>query len=326
MHDRIQTRVIPALAAVILTLASGGCGGRMEPTTRPSIGVSGLTAGVETAGAGPASQPGFYPLTVGNRWTYSRVIDLRLIPNGWEAPPPEHYESTIVRQIIGTTEFEGRTYMEEWSTDPGPFQTSNYYRQDASGLYERYRFIRASTGARVRNAFVNALAGIPPVERAAFELAARRLDARIAAVEAALGRGGAPVADLRFPGTATPNEVTLLRYPLGPKTRWVVLDDPYSPTFRETAGEETLDLPAGTLRGHRIQIFNRAPDVVVHVWYGRAGFLQLVAHLEYDVRDDVTGTLIGRYILDQREWLTELTLARPPEVAPLPPWVARPLK
>ena len=323
MHDRIQPRVMPALA-VILTLASGGCGGRMEPTTRPSIEISGLAAGVETAGAGPASQPGFYPLTVGNRWKYSEEVVIRLIPNVGEAPPPERYESTIVREIIGTVEAEGRTYLKELSTEPSPFQIPTYFRQDASGLYEWSPPIRVTQAGRVSAAFAHALAGMQPAERAAFELAARRLDARIAAVEAALGRGGASVTDLGFPGTGATNELRRLRYPLGPKTQWMLSNDPSFLATCETAGEETLNLPAGRLRGHRIRMSGYlGPNDFVHLWYGRAGFLQLVAHVEVEAFDPLG---FGRYIYDEREWLTDVTLAGPPDVAQLPPWFSRPGK
>ena len=49
------------------------------------------------------------------------------------------------------------------------------------------------------------------------------------------------------------------------------------------------------------------PDDHVHVWYGRAGFLKLVAHFESDATDP-DGNVIGRFIADESEDLLELAL------------------
>ena len=300
----------------------------MEPTTRPSLGTSSLTAGAQTAGAGPVSQPGLYPLTVGNRWDYAQEIVVRLIPTFGEELPPERFETTFVRRVEGPVEIGGRTYLEERQIRFGPADEAAgtiFLRQDATGLYE-WSPIRSVAANTVRAAFGKVLAARPPAERAAFELAARRLDERIAAVHGAIARSGAPVAELRLPGTASPGELTRLRYPLGPKMRWVVRDDVFH-VSSESLGEETLDLPAGALRGHHLRLRTtfQGPSDAVDIWYGPAGFLQLVGHYEFEAVDQ-GGNLIGHYIYEEREQLTDLTLVGPPAAAHLPTWFSRPGK
>jgi hypothetical protein len=77
-------------------------------------------------------------------------------------------------------------------------------------------------------------------------------------------------------------------------------------------GTDVLDLPPGRLLGYRIRISSElfGPTDVVHVWYGRSGYLQLVVHMESDAIDS-SGEIYGRVVADQREKLEGAWLSGP---------------
>ena len=332
MHARTLLRPAP-LVATLLSLILAGCNGRTDFSTRPTVaGDPPLTSpGRLVERPGFATQPGFYPLTVGNRWTYHRESVAQLVPNQGEAPPPERGESDYSRSLIGGVELDGRLYLaEEEFSVPGGEPQGNLIlmRQNTTGLYE-WSMIRAAADAKA-GAFVAPRITVPArrssAERAAYQQAARRLEARDALLRAATGRGPAAPAGIRPPGVQ-PWELTRLRYPLAPKARWLIAADPLFPFEAEVIGVETLRLPPGDLRGYRISL---QPDFLgptdhVYVWYGPSGFLQLAAHLEVDAVDQ-SGAVIGRYVLDQREWLTELTLVGSSPLADGPFGPPRPRK
>jgi hypothetical protein len=147
---------------------------------------------------------------------------------------------------------------------------------------------------------------------------------RIATIRAAIGGGEV---SSEPPPTAALDELTRLRYPLDIKSRWTVRDDTFFYLAAEVVGADAFELPQGTLRGYRLRMDLRSlgPNDFVRTWYGASGFLQLVSHQEVDAADP-HGVIVGRYVFEERERLTDLALVRPSHVAPLPPWIARPLK
>lgn len=121
-------------------------------------------------------------------------------------------------------------------------------------------------------------------ERAVFQFAGRKLRERITALDELLRTSPRVMSGPPIPGTAGPGELTRLRYPLEPKARWTIRADPNFRFVADVVGVDVLELPAGRFRGYRIRLGADVfgPHDVVHVWYGRSGYLQLVAHLEGD--------------------------------------------
>jgi len=325
MPARTLLRPAPPVATLLILILAG-CSGRTDLSTRPTVERDPSFSSTQVGAARAATQPGFYPLTVGNRWTYQQEYVAQLIPNEGEPPPPDRVLTNVYRSIVDAVEFNGRAYLveqEAFGPDGVPGGAS-LMRQDASGLYE-WSPVRAPAESQARVApRITVPAGRTPTERAAYEQAARRLEERVAMVAVATGRGAGSLAGIR-PLGAEPWELTRLRYPLAPKLRWPITGGQPFRLEAEVIGAENLRLPPGTLRGYRIRLRfdGLAPSDFVYVWYGPSGFLQLTAHLEVNAVD-LSGAVIGRYVIDQREWLTEVTLVSP--VANAPFWPARPLK
>jgi hypothetical protein len=327
----VGTLLRPApLVAALLSLFLAGCSGRADLSTGPVVaGDQTLSIpGRPVERPGFATQPGFYPLTVGNRWTYHREYVVRLVPNQGEAPPPERIESDYLRSIIGGVEFDGRLYLAEEESSVGGEGNLILMRQNTTGLYE-WSMIRAAADPKASPVDAPGLtipAGRSSAERAAYEQAGRRLEARVALLGTATRRGPVALSGIRPPGVQ-PWELTRLRYPLAPKARWPISVGPPFRLEAEVIGAETLRLRPGNLRGYRIRL---RPDFLspadnVYVWYGPSGFLQLAAHMEVDAVDQF-GAVIGRYVLDQREWLTDLTLVGSSPLADMPFGPPRPRK
>lgn len=350
MHvPMLLRRQRPVVAVLVLSLI--GCAGPLDPTTRPAIPAadgpsagSHVRSGMETGAAGPASQAGFYPLRVGNRWDYLQGVAVGVVPDSGPAPPFEITESVIRREIVDVQEVAGRDYLLEQITEEGPgvrLAWVIYSRQDVSGLYEfDPRPLPQPAGGSPPEAgprparaisWMNAatlerlLEGRSPTERDPYLLAARRLDDRIGALRSI---GGQALVGRRFPGTAAAFELTRLRYPLEPKSRWEVRTGDAFPLTAEVIAAERVrvGMPPGSLRGHRISLRSGlfGPNDYVDVWYGPAGFLGLVAHLE-SVATDAGGVVIGRWIYNQGQLLTGLRLPGS-EIVPLPPWFELPRK
>ena len=316
MHARVLRRSV-SLPAMLLLLAAPGCGSRVELATRPDSPHHAPTAQVGVPGA--AAQPGFYPLAIGNRWTYQRETIARLIPDEGVPPEPQMYGSRITREIAASVDFNGREYLIDRGVSAGGIPESDFlYRQDATGLYEVQAIALPAPAADLSPTARRLCAAVQsPAERTAFEQAARRIEARIASVHFGL-RGMSAPADLRLPPTARPYELTRLRYPLAAKLRWWIRNDSQFRLSAEVIRQEALDLAPGHLTGYRIRIAREilGPAEYAYVWYGPSGYLQMVGHFELDAVD-IGGTRIGRYLVDEREKLVELELVNPSPIAGL---------
>jgi len=207
--------------------------------------------------------------------------------------------------------------------DPGPSFDWVRYRQDGAGLYEADvesqlpPVCAGVTGRQTLDAEgvetppgEAAWAGVEarlsdPAKQVAYRAAWERVQARASVLRQALGTArGIPRA---AGGGVEPGEITRLEYPLHPGARWVIRADPRFESIVE--GAEVLNLAVGHVPGWRIRIDSvfLGQDDRVHVWYGRSGFLKLVAHFE-GVATDASGNPIGRVISDESEVLTELAL------------------
>jgi hypothetical protein len=324
------------VVAALLGLASLSCSDRMDLATRPTAATEPTSVSTTTALPDPNTQPGYYPLTTGNRWTYQDDVAVQRFPDSaGSLPPPEQFQSEVLVEITPPATIDGRDYLGEVTTITTPGSVSvQYYRplrQDATGLYEwsparvgfAQRVTRPVPGPSPHTARIAVPAGRSAAVHAAYEQAARRLEERVAAVEASIGRGAAAFR-MTVPPTTGPAEIIRLRYPLEIKSQWRIRNDRRFTASAVVVGQEALDLPSGRLLGWRLEVDSDAlgPRDYMRLWYGTAGFLQQVAHLEVDAVDQ-TGSVIGTYTWDERQQLTEYQLAPPSSTHPSPAWPPR---
>jgi hypothetical protein len=333
-----------SMAAVLGAVACGGSDSPVSPVG-PSGSPDGTEAWLATGATAVtptpfddagASRGAFFPLALGNRWGYERTIVTRLEIDGI-LEPPEVFEATVTRELTQTEELFGRPYVvEETTVQEGDDTTLEWirYRQDRAGLYEAdvaisqppaapsslraprlsVRIGELADLASARGALERRLEGSPHREALlqAWDRLARKVEL-VRAVRAHRRAAGGIAKDP--PGGVTENELTRLAYPLHPGREWVVRADPRFASVVEA--HETLDLPAGRMSGWRIRMESAVfgPNDVVHLWYGRSGFLALRADLESTATDE-NGTVIGILHYHESERLQDLDLKREPSVQP----------
>jgi hypothetical protein len=261
------------------------------------------------AAAGATNAGGlFYPLQVGNRWEFEHRLTATHIPIEGPAWVPVGFEYRRLVELTGTAEIHGREYVIERSdyVSSSPIEPSLYYlRQDFGGLYEsddgpvaapRAAVAPQATGddAWSVTAARLGISTADPAWRRAWE----RIEAKLASVRE-VARAAAR------PGPAA-GEIQSLRYPLHPGASWIIRDDPRFSA--EVEGAVTLDTPAGRFTAWSLRIRNEfiTESDEVHLYYGRAGYLGLWAHLTTEVTDE-QGNPAG--ILDVRETETLEALA-----------------
>ena len=257
----------------------------------------------------------FYPLTIGNRWHYGRVLWLRFAPG---EDPSDTIRSEIDRELIDREVIFDREYILEAETivqdsRPGEiFRSWIRYRQDHSGLY--YADICGCeppqqndgpgwSATPERSAIPVPLELRPHRALTSEQLAVyQRLLQRLAMLREAVS--AARDQSTGRSGGALPNEVALLQYPLRPGASWTLREDPLFVYTVE--GLEMLNLPVGKQLGYRIRVdFGPEPDPTsqVHVWFGRAGMLG------YRISFRVVGEGSPGYIEgEESQWLEEASL------------------
>jgi hypothetical protein len=256
---------------------------------------------------------GFYPLELGNRWNYARTYDSSFELQG--TVYPYHRDSAIERELACEQTFDSRLYTLERSLETTPMDVQKSwiaYRQDRAGLYEADGpgpppcdiDVPASL-ASMRGPRSNAMRPEPsrPTNPAA-RTAMAEMENRLAVIRYTLG---IPAPSMRRPRPAN-NEITRLAYPLFVGRRWTIRTSPSFTSHVE--GLELLRVPAGRFLAWRVRIDSElfSPNDRVVVWYGRKGFLKLVAHVE-TVSTDENGNVNGHGVSDDREVLTDLALA-----------------
>lgn len=277
------------LSALTLALALSACSSDRMPTQSDPTADATAT-GFAANPQGTEGGPGFFPLQIGNTWTYR--IDARSWHTGDSVMSIAQY--TQRRDLVGTEESFDRQYVvEEWKTwsplgyPPGDDTVINriYYRQDRAGLYEA-DVPGGKPPLATDGPFATLLAGrsmkLAPAQSAAYSAALARLQEKRQLLAAALsGAGHQPPAPLGHPpGGVLRHEITRLQYPLRPGQSWTIREDPLFTS--RVLKHDMLNLPAGKLGGYQIQIESEAfgPKDQVFVWYGRTGLLQMTAHLE----------------------------------------------
>lgn len=323
------------LSLALLALFAQGCS--RQTTSDPGTLEPGSGAG-SLLGADPS--PGqrldgsrigsvsHMPLAVGNTWDYTVHTRTQLITDG---VPGEITltESPWRSQITEERTIEGTDYFMQAEYDPNSLANwvSRYaLREDRSGLYNK-DLITLPTPARVvseaEDAFVKdvqsavARAAATSPHRAAFEAAAVRLGARVAAMRQPGGMIGrfprrpGPGAPRGFNGGGPrPDEITMLSYPLHMGSSWIVRDDPRFE--RLVIAREHTTVPAGQFIAWVLRASSElyGPNDRVHLWYARQGLIKLTIHADVNVVDD-TGNIIGRAIVDVTQDLSGLTLETP---------------
>jgi len=237
------------------------------------------------AAADAVTLPGaFYPISVGNQWTFRRVVSLSVIPDAGEPPPPEvTVDQMSRRQTMIYGEGDAQYILEQDYIGPYP-GLARLYRQDRSGLYEGILYAppsKTTAGPQLLGKALSARAGADP---SCLEALLRRH-----AEVMGLVNGAVPPGDGLRPG-----EFLRLAYPLHEGATWVVAD---SPLLVSTV--EGVDLIAGS-PAYRIRFENEliGPDDQVYLWFGRCGSVAVYMRLEA-VATDETGNRIGTAVSEE---------------------------
>lgn len=323
-----QTILIGGVCGLMFLMA--GCGTLDQGPASEATGESVLGSGQDLGSpdGGVSGPKGFFPLSIGNRWTYAGELTI-LMDDG----VPSVFERKEVRSLIGTEERFGREYVVEkqYNIDEDGDTLAPYwyrYRQDRAGLYTadiaaseppldgfaRAPYLHSARGSRserMARIWDRISRRIETGDREAYSKAWERLCVKLRAIGAAGEAGpGYPSLGKGPPGGVLPEEITMLAYPLHPGQEWVIRDDPfYVGAFVEC--HEVLELTPGRFGGYKIGIDNGlfGPNDWAYVWYGRDGFLGSRVHVESEILDPY-GNPMGTMIADEYLFLESLDLVK----------------
>ncbi len=312
---------------LLLALLFSGCS-KSPPSAPLAVGQA-IPAGRDfVAGAGAGFGSGtFYPLIVGNLWTYQGGNVLRAVNGDGGAPWDDlQFAFQESRHLIGTTHHEGTAYVVEEQVDRyipegeyGPYTAWFRYRQDPMGLFGLDTLLLVpppldsggSTAAAPAIARGHALAiDIGPwVAHGAKSASLERFVGRIETLRK-LVRGSADrQGEATSPGGL---EIQLLAYPLYPGQSWS--NRPDFPWPSSVNRVESLDTPAGRFTAYRIDIVPGGtplePGEWVRAWYSRAGYLGYSIHTfsqETDANGDPTGVT---YVYDDSMYVSSVQISR----------------
>ncbi len=281
--------------------------------------------------ASEAGPTGFFPLEIGNHWFYRGLEKMSIVEDGVVMFDPLVIRTSEEHRLVGSQELFGREYIVKRQVlrdDFRPDLLFTYwirYRQDRAGLYEadvelteppsvieggraHTELDRGAIGQRGAMLWQRILGTLHTEKRGPYRLAWERLTQKSRVIEDVLGRRTWRVpAPPGPPGGVLPGEITRLRFPLHRGQEWTIRGDPFSGSVVE--GVDVLDLPPGRMNGFRIRVTSEffGPKDVVLFWYGRDGFLGLLAHIESEARDQ-NGNLIVTMVYDVSLFLESLDL------------------
>jgi hypothetical protein len=264
----------------------------------------------------------FYPLALGDHWTYDRTLTSRF---GYG--PDELAESviraTVTRELNCSIPAGPDLYVSEHTVEQDEAYVFNswiLYRQDSSGLYEAdYLFTDSSPCAdpgaaaaskRAPDVFDRAWSAKPVEQtpRSSPEMLAEwnRQQRVLRSVIEPLGDRlkSAPSFEAALP------EIQRLGYPLHGGSQWITRNEPRF-TSRVVA-HQRVRTPAGVLDAYKILITSDlfGPRDKVFVWYGKVGFIGIISYAEgYFV--DENGIFAGWLKTDYREILTGYRIQEP---------------
>lgn len=337
----MQLRHVGALAVTLLcVLAFASCS---DDPTSPARGASDDSTAFDKAaaeylgnslrgefeqrefghrGSNSHAFPGRYPLQLGNRWHYRRIVAFETTLTGQEPTPPEIFRASVQQELIGIEALFGRDYVvQERVIDEGEMGITTQwvrFRQDRSGLYEADVPLNQPPillGA-VSIADPHAIEYLPaawhipgdghhtsPTLAAVRQQLVRRMElvrqvrAGLASLDPSLGKD------------ALENELTRLLYPLHTGQTWVLREDPHVRFTVE--GLQVMRLRCGVFPAWRLRLDAEffGPNDRAVFWVGRVGFVGMAARFEGDVVD-LEGNVIGTMRGQEREVLTRFELQR----------------
>lgn len=286
-----------ALTAIVLLSTAALCDDDESPTDPGSGKKTGLTA---------------VPLAIGHEWNYEGFVLARTEYD--DASPTDTLEILTERkdEIVGTETRFGREYylraesIFEQFVGTADIDTTYWWervRQSSQGLYGAdiplnepplpafavAPRLHANTNAATA-AWERVSARLGAAHAAAFRDAWERVQAR--------RRMSMQLASVVHLAGGTPEDLTLLSYPVQVGKEWTIRLEPLFATTVEAV--ETLDLPGGEQQAYRLRITSElfgANDSAV-MWYGEDGFLGQSVHFEAVVMDSI-GDPIGRMLWDE---------------------------
>jgi hypothetical protein len=275
---------------------------------------------------GHSTEKGFFPLDIGNTWTYAEKFVV-VVDDG----PPSVTERRETRTMTGTEELSGHEYVVEVAAgfdENGDtlYKQVTRYRQDRAGLYEAdiaagqspsnagraASFVRSSTERNddaMARVWEEISRKVGTEEQAAYRRGWEDLVSRLSVIYGAMGRPSGLTPVLQGPpGGVLAGEITRLKYPLHPSQEWVVRDAPIY-VYSTVESHDVLDLPPGKMNGYKLRIMNDAlgPEDLVYYWYGRDGLLGFTVHVE-TVIVDPGGDPVGSLVVDENAFLESLDL------------------
>jgi len=319
-------RRLVTCSAFLLTAFASGCrwGVEVDTPLRASTDAASamLRATPGTAATAPADN-GWYPLATGNSWRLRGNTTLRMVKPG---QPTEILSNSDFELTFDLLCQEGGYIVErKRERFAGGNEASSYtrLRQDRDGLWQSAipagppQCVGRPALATEHSARPNTMLRMPanPALRSAVTASLADLDRKLA------GWGGITAIPARPSGEdpPPPGDLPRLRYPLRPGSEWIYQSFGSLSIVIAVEAHETLDTPVGRLPAWRVRldrpgIFKPGRDRS-HIWYGRAGYLQLVTHLESDVIVD--GVVIGYIESDHTHYVESIQLSEPGRFAPV---------
>ncbi len=319
-------RPLSMIAATLLAVCLPGCS--KSPPLEPlsNGGVEASTSSVTIEGAVGFGSGSFYPLTVGNSWSYEGGGTARvLVSDGNPSVEDFIYAFTETHRLIGTTHHEGTAYVVEEQVNHsvpesyyGPTTWWSRMRQDRFGLFVLDTLLQSPPsidGARLAGAPGYQSSHPYRIDSAAWrhngaddpslERFADRVEMLREAVRGVIRRGVVPAAP-------TGLELRFLVYPLRPGLSWSTRPDFPWPVWVD--GVEDLNTPAGKFPAYRIGVNPFGTSLQdgewIYLWYSRQGYLGYSMHtfaLATGPDGQPTG---GTYVLDDSMRVTSVQIAR----------------
>ena len=295
MHSRYRLLAVTLSTVVCLS----GCSKSSPLAPRRNGAAAFGDAQARAAFAASRGWASFYPLDLGNSWSYEGGGMLRVVSAGRPPYPDYSYAFTESHRLIGTTHHEGTAYVVEeqvhHQVPESPYGPATWWdrlRQDRKGLYSLDTLLQSPPpldGNQIGVARAGASGNSHPyridvaawrgarASDASLERFANRVETMREAVRGVIrgDRGRSPPTGL---------ELRRLVYPLRPGTSWSIRPD--FPWPARVNRFEILETPAGRFPAFRIEI-NPFGTLIhegewVRVWYSRKGYLGYSIHTIFE--------------------------------------------